>query len=131
MPRNENAPPAILCALILLFVLFSGCLNNTSNEIDTGENEQENEREEIPLSVAFIVDQQFFGTENDPSYMAQKFSEETIFEITPYPVESEEAMIESLRFGHVDLAMMDAASSWMSWKNYGLEALLALSLIHI
>lgn len=125
MPRNENTPPTILCALMFLFVLFSGCLGNTSNEMDTGEYEQESEREEIPLSVAFIVDQQFFGTENDPSYMAQKFSEETIFEITPYPVESEEAMIESLRFGHVDLAMMDAASSWMSWKNYGLEALLA------
>ena len=125
MPKNENTPPTILCALMFLFVLFSGCLGNTSNEMDTGEYEQESEREEIPLSVAFIVDQQFFGTENDPSYMAQKFSEETIFEITPYPVESEEAMIESLRFGHVDLAMMDAASSWMSWKNYGLEALLA------
>ena len=125
MPKNENTPPTILCALMFLFVLFSGCLGNTSDEMDTGEYEQESEREEIPLSVAFIVDQQFFGTENDPSYMAQKFSEETIFEITPYPVESKEAMIESLRFGHVDLAMMDAASSWMSWKNYGLEALLA------
>jgi len=125
VPRSETALPTILCALMFLFVLFSGCLETTSNEIDTGEDEQENEREQIPLSIAFIVDQQFFGTENDPSYMAQKFSEETIFEITPYPVESEEAMIESLRFGHVDLAMMDAASSWMSWKNYGLEALLA------
>ncbi len=59
MPRSENAPPTILCALMFLFVLFSGCLGNTSNEIDTGEREQENEREEIPLSVAFIVDQQF------------------------------------------------------------------------
>ena len=125
MPRSENALRTILSALMLLLVLFSGCLDNTSNETDTEAVDQENEREEIPLSVAFIVDQQFFGTENDPSYMAQKFSEETIFEITPYPVESEEAMIESLRFGHVDLAMMDAASSWMSWKNYGLEALLA------
>ena len=123
--RSETALPTTLCALMFLFVLFSGCLETTSNEIDTGEDEQENERERISLSIAFIVDQQFFGTENDPSYMAQKFSEETIFEITPYPVESEEAMIESLRFGHVDLAMMDAAASWMSWKNYGLETLLA------
>ena len=115
MPRSATTVPTILCALMLLLVLFSGCLDNTSNGTDTEEVEQDNEREEIPLSIAFIVDQQFFGTENDPSYMAQKFSEETIFEITPYPVESEEAMIESLRFGHVDLAMMDAASSWMSW----------------
>ncbi|MDP6871326.1 MAG: PhnD/SsuA/transferrin family substrate-binding protein, partial [Candidatus Thalassarchaeaceae archaeon] len=81
--------------------------------------------DEIPLSIAFIVDQETFGTENDPSYMAEIFSDETIFDVTPYPVESEEAMIESLRFGHVDLAMMDAASSWMSWKNYDLQVLLA------
>ena len=57
--------------------------------------------------------------------MAERFSDQTIFKVTPYPVESEEAMIESLRFGHVDLAMMDAASSWMSWKNYDLQVLLA------
>tara|TARA_B100000902_G_scaffold343084_1_gene347536 strand:+ start:1074 stop:3050 length:1977 start_codon:yes stop_codon:yes gene_type:complete len=81
--------------------------------------------DEIPLSIAFIVDQETFGTQNDPSYMAEIFSDETIFDVTPYPVESEEAMIESLRFGHVDLAMMDAASSWMSWKNYDLQVLLA------
>jgi ABC-type phosphate/phosphonate transport system substrate-binding protein len=81
--------------------------------------------DKIPLSIAFIVDQETFGTQNDPSYMAEIFSDETIFDVTPYPVESEEAMIESLRFGHVDLAMMDAASSWMSWKNYGLQVLLA------
>ena len=82
--------------------------------------------EEIPLSIAFIVDQETFGTQNDPLFMAERFSDETIFDVTPYPVQSEEAMIESLRFGHVDLAMMDAASSWMSWKNYDLQVLLVL-----
>ena len=61
MPRSENALPTILCALMFLFVLFSGCLDNTSNETDTEAVDQENDREEIPLSVAFIVDQQFFG----------------------------------------------------------------------
>ena len=76
MPRSETALPAILCALMFLFVLFSGCLETTSNEIDTGEDEQESDREQIPLSIAFIVDQQFIGTENDPTNMAQKISEE-------------------------------------------------------
>ena len=116
----------LLSTLMLLLVSFSGCLQTNSDDSDLGLPEQEEQMEdEIPLSIAFIVDQETFGTQNDPSYMAEIFSDETIFDVTPYPVESEEAMIESLRFGHVDLAMMDAASSWMSWKNYGLQILLA------
>ena len=148
MPRMVKATSSLLCSLMLLLVLFSGCLQNNSNDsgievtepeepvqeeqtiggTDPGQQiseEDEEVQQEIPLSIAFIVDSESFGTQNDPAYMAQIISDFTILDITPYPVESEEAMIESLRFGHVDLAMMDAASSWMSWKNYDLQVLLA------
>ena len=126
MPIRKPIHHTLLSTLMLLLVSVSGCLQTNSDDSDLGLPEQEEQMEdEIPLSIAFIVDQETFGTENDPSYMAEIFSDETIFDVTPYPVESEEAMIESLRFGHVDLAMMDAASSWMSWKNYGLQVLLA------
>ena len=126
MPIRKPIHHTLLSTLMLLLVSVSGCLQTNSDDSDLGLPEQEEQMEdEIPLSIAFIVDQETFGTENDPSYMAEIFSDETIFDVTPYPVESEEAMIESLRFGHVDLAMMDAASSWMSWKNYDLQVLLA------
>ena len=125
MPIRKPIHHTLLSTLMLLLVSVSGCLQTNSDDSDLGLPEQEQMGDEIPLSIAFIVDQETFGTENDPSYMAEIFSDETIFDVTPYPVESEEAMIESLRFGHVDLAMMDAASSWMSWKNYDLQVLLA------
>ena len=126
MPIRDSIHLTLLSTLMLLLVSFSGCLQTNSNDSDLGVPGQEEQMvDKIPLSIAFIVDQETFGTQNDPSYMAEIFSDETIFDVTPYPVESEEAMIESLRFGHVDLAMMDAASSWMSWKNYGLQVLLA------
>ena len=130
MPRRQPIHHTILSTLMLLLVSYSGCLQTNSDDSDLGAQGQEPSHEgkileAIPISIAFIVDQETFGTQNDPSYMAERFSDETIFDVTPYPVESEEAMIESLRFGHVDLAMMDAASSWMSWKNYDLQVLLA------
>ena len=126
MPIRKPIHHTLLSTLMLLLVSVSGCLQTNSDDSDLGLPEQEEQMEDgIPLSIAFIVDQETFGTQNDPSYMAEIFSDETIFDVTPYPVESEEAMIESLRFGHVDLAMMDAASSWMSWKNYDLQVLLA------
>ncbi len=148
MPRMVKTTSSLLCSLMLLLVLFSGCLQTNSNDsgIEVTEpeepvqeeqtiggtvpgqqisDEDEEVQQEIPLSIAFIVDPESFGTQNDPAYMAQIISDFTILDITTYPVESEEAMIESLRFGHVDLAMMDAASSWMSWKNYDLQVLLA------
>ena len=126
MPIRKPIHHILLSTLMLLLVSFSGCLQTNSNDSDLGVPGQEEQMvDKIPLSIAFIVDQETFDTQNAPSYMAEIFSDETIFDVTPYPVESEEAMIESLRFGHVDLAMMDAASSWMSWKNYDLQVLLA------
>ena len=146
VPRKKHMSHSLLVVFMLLFFSLSGCLEINSDEdlveseqnepgldgIEQGEQTQEEisiqeeiSTEEIHLSIAFIVDQETFGTASDPSYVAERFSDQTIFKVTPYPVESEEAMIESLRFGHVDLAMMDAASSWMSWKNYDLQVLLA------
>ena len=124
MPRRQSIHPTLLSTLMLLLVVFSGCLQTTSDDSNL-QAQEDQKMEKIPLSIAFIADQETFGTQYDPAYTAEKFSDETIFDVTPYPVESEEAMIESLRFGHVDIAMMDAASSWMSWKNYDLQVLLA------
>ena len=42
-----------------------------------------------------------------------------------YPVDSEAAKIEALRFGHIDVALVDGATAWMGWKEYGLEVLAA------
>ena len=57
--------------------------------------------------------------------MADYVAEETGVEVTLYPVSSEGAIIEALRFGHADIAFMDGGSAWMGWKEYGLAAMAA------
>ncbi len=116
MHQCKSKSHSFLCALMICTFLFTGCLESPEEEASQGE---------ISFSIAFLVDQEILGTPNDPVYLAEKFSDESIFQVNAFAVDSEEAMIESLRFGHVDFAMMDAASSWMGWRNYNLEVLVA------
>ena len=50
---------------------------------------------------------------------------ETGLDVEIYPVSSEGSIIEALRFGHADIAFMDAGAAWMGWQQYGLEVLAA------
>ena len=34
-------------------------------------------------------------------------------------------MVEALRFGNADIALMDAGAAWVGWQQYGLEVLAA------
>ena len=45
--------------------------------------------------------------------------------VTLYPVASEGAIIEALRFGNADIAFMDGGAAWVGWKEYGLAAMAA------
>ena len=116
-----------LCSLMCLSLSISGCIGNPERSDAEGESLEGNDgsSDKIPISIAYILGQNSFQPVDEPAKLAEILSEDTIFDVTVYPVESEEAMIESLRFGHVDLAIMDAASSWMSWKGYGLQTLMA------
>ena len=116
-----------LCSLMCLSLSISGCISDQGKD-DSNEgafDSDDGASEEIRLSIAYLVGQNSFGPVGEPARLAELLSEDTIFDVTVYPVQSEEAMIESLRFGHVDLAIMDAASSWMGWKGYGLQTLMA------
>ena len=61
----------------------------------------------------------------NPQILADFMSEQTGLEVELYPITSEGAIIEALRFGHADIAFMDAGAAWMGWQQYGLEVLAA------
>ena len=42
-----------------------------------------------------------------------------------YPIDSEGATLQALRFGNADIAFMDGAAAWIGWQQYGLDALAA------
>jgi len=57
--------------------------------------------------------------------LADYLSEKLGISVEIYPVTSEGAIIEALRFGTADLAFMDGGAAWVGWKEYGLAAMAA------
>ena len=57
--------------------------------------------------------------------MADYLAAELDMDVELYPVSSEGAIIEALRFGNAHIAFMDGAAAWIGWQQYGLDALAA------
>ena len=77
------------------------------------------------IRIAFEIKEDYTDVDLNPQLLADYVAEETGVEVTLYPVSSEGAIIEALRFGHADIAFMDGGSAWMGWKEYGLAAMAA------
>ena len=115
--QSRNPKKAVLTAALIILTAFSGCLSMMSDDSD--------EESTQSLIIAYEVDQGWIDNSLDPIEFADQFSDKSEFDVSFYSVESEEAMIEALRFGHADIAIMDGASAWMAWRQYGLEAIAA------
>jgi ABC-type phosphate/phosphonate transport system substrate-binding protein len=57
--------------------------------------------------------------------MADYLAKELDMDVELYPITSEGAIIEALRFGNAHIAFMDGAAAWVGWQQYGLEAIAA------
>ncbi len=114
MQSVARATPFLLAALVIISS-SSGCIGNS---------EQADEQNYLEsLSIAAEINPELVGTDQDPNLLANFLSKELNADVTIYPVQSEGAMIEALRFGHADIALMSSSTAWMSWKEYGLEVL--------
>ena len=104
--------------LVLLFISagLNGCLG--------GPDEINGDSQKVPIILALETDlDNVEGISDDSLLSILDFSSE--FSVSTYPVDSEAAKIEALRFGHIDAALVDGATAWMGWKEYGLEVLAA------
>ena len=104
--------------LVLLFISagLNGCLG--------GADEINGDSQKVPIILALETDLDTVeGISDDSLLSILDFSSE--FSVSTYPVDSEAAKIEALRFGHIDAALVDGATAWMGWKEYGLEVLAA------
>ena len=106
--QSRNPKKAVLTAALIILTAFSGCLSMMSDDSD--------EESTQSLIIAYEVDQGWIDNSLDPIEFADQFSDKSEFDVSLYSVESEEAMIEALRFGHADIAIMDGASAWMAWR---------------
>ena len=103
---------AIVINLLLITCVLTGCMG--------GENQEETQRS---LVIAYEVQADYENIDENPQILADYLSEKMNYDVTLYSVSSEGAMIEALRFGNADIAIMDGGSAWVGWQQYDLGVL--------
>ena len=104
----------ILITSILIMTLVSGCIGNESEEGSLG-----------TLVIAYEIKDNLDNLDSNPQLFAEYLSEKLNYDVSLFSVDSEGAMVEALRFGNADIALMDAGAAWVGWQQYGLEVLAA------
>ena len=104
----------ILLALLIVLGSIAGCIGN-----------DEDETELETLTIAFEVKDDYTNVDENPQKFADYLAEELNMNVELYPIDSEGAILESLRFGNADIAFMGGAAAWVGWQQYGLDALAA------
>ena len=102
--------------LAMLFVMttFTGCLSD---------DDEETQKEKF--IIAYEVKEDYENPDENPQVMADYLAAELDMDVELYPITSEGAIIEALRFGNAHIAFMDGAAAWIGWQQYGLDALAA------
>ena len=96
---------------IILFSTFAGCLAP--------------EEDENVIIIAFKTQDDYENPEANPQLLADFLAKKSGYKVELYPIGSDIAAIEALRFGHADIAFLDGGSAWIAWKQHGLDAILA------
>ena len=104
----------ILLALLIVLGSIAGCIGN-----------DEDETEPETLTIAFEVKDDYTNVDENPQKFADYLAEELNMNVELYPIDSEGAILESLRFGNADIAFMDGAAAWVGWQQYGVDGLAA------
>ena len=112
---NIKKTLASLIVGILICSTLAGCTGN-----DGGETDSKGE-----LVIAFEVKSDYENIDENPQQLADYLAEELNYEVSLYSVDSEGAMLEALRFGNADIALMDGGAAWVGWQQYGLDAMAA------
>ena len=105
---------AILLMALMVSASLAGCTGDDENDerIDT-------------LVIAYEVRDDYENIDENPQSFADYLSEELNYDVSLYNVDSEGAMLEALRFGNADIALMDGGSAWVGWQQYDLQVLAA------
>ncbi len=103
----------LIIIILIIAPIISGCLQDEETENKTD------------LVIALEVDEGVNTDNYNPQILADYIESVSDYDVTIYNVNSEGALIEALRFGNADIALMDAGSGWIGWQQHGLEVLVA------
>ena len=119
--RKMNAQfRALALTLIMISCATAGCLGSEQSDDDMISS--------VPLEtlvIAYEVRDDYTNVDENPQALADYLSGKLNYDVSIYNVDSEGAMIESLRFGNADIAIMDGGAAWVGWQQYNLHVLAA------
>jgi ABC-type phosphate/phosphonate transport system substrate-binding protein len=104
----------VFVVLVLLTTILSGCLGDDNNEESLG-----------TLVIALEIKDTSEEIDNNPQILADYLSDKLNYDVSIFSVDSEGSMVEALRFGNADIALMDAGAAWVGWQQYDLGVLAA------
>ena len=81
--------------------------------------------EEEKIKIAFKTQDDYDNPDANPQRLADFIAEHAGMEVELYPISSDLAAIEALRFGHADVAILDGGSAWLASQQNVFEAILA------
>ena len=110
---SDKTKKPVLLALLILLASVAGCIGtDDETELET-------------LTIAFEIKDDYTNVDENPQQFADYLGDALDMNVELYPIDSEGAILESLRFGNADIAFMDGAAAWIGWQQYGLDALAA------
>ncbi|DAC65078.1 TPA: hypothetical protein HA325_05880, partial [Candidatus Thalassarchaeaceae archaeon] len=96
----------ILNALLITLILsasMAGCL----------ESEEEDEN---VIRIAFKIQDDYDNPSANPQILADFIVAQSGYAVEIYPINSDIAAIEAIRFGHADIAFLDGGAAWIAWQ---------------
>ena len=113
---NTSIAKTLLMTLLIGTTALAGCL---------GADDTEDEPELEQLVIAFNLKDDYTNVDENPQRFADYMSETLNMDVSLYPIDSEGAALQALRFGNADIAFMDGGAAWVGWQQYGLDAIAA------
>tara|TARA_B100001750_G_scaffold241635_2_gene253531 strand:+ start:201 stop:1181 length:981 start_codon:yes stop_codon:yes gene_type:complete len=101
---------SMIITFLILLSMHSGCLGSDEDEI---------------IRIAFKTQDDYEDVEANPQALADFVAQQSGWDVEIYPISSDVAAIEALRFGHADIAFLDGGSAWLSWQQHDFDAILA------
>ena len=110
---NTKKTLTSLIVVLIFSATMAGCAGNDDEEqLET-------------LVIAYQVMDDYEDPNENPQSLADYLADELNYDVSLYNVDSDGAMIEALRFGNADIALMDGGAAWVGWQQYGLHVLAA------
>ena len=110
----------VLMTIMMVSCVLAGCLGGSEDEVQELAVPSDGN-----LVIAYAVQDDYENIDENPQLLADYLAEKMNYQVSLYNVDSEGAMIEALRFGNADIAIMDGGAAWVGWQQYDLQVLAA------